>query len=55
MELPSKLFIMKKLGGMFKYPSKNMHSALGLSLSKINYNTNQMKYLTAIQAVNLGY
>jgi len=48
MDLPPQLYILKKLGGIFKYSSRNMHSALGLSLSKFHYNHNQMKYLTAI-------
>ena len=29
MELPPHMFLLKKLAGMFKYPSRNMHSALG--------------------------
>jgi hypothetical protein len=53
--LPSQLSILKKLSKYIKYPQRNLHSSLGLVLGEKGDMETQVKYLTAIETITMGF
>jgi len=53
--LPNQLNILKKLSKFLKYPQRNLHSSLGLVLGEKGNIETQVKYLTAIETITMGF
>lgn len=54
-ELPPQLALLRRMGGLLKYPNRNLHSALGLVLGHTGESQQQVRFMGAVEAITLGF